>query len=291
MPQVHDVSIVIDTYPQTRTIKEGELTSPILNLKFTEYKPISKAFDDMLKDQPFDVCEMALGTYLQALDVGKSVKLLPVVMGGEFHHGSIWYNPALGHLSPSDLKGKKVGVRAYTQTTGLWVRGIIQEQFGVPSNEVTWVTTEAPHVAEYVCPSNVELMEGADLAEMVRAGELAAVIMGSKQGGPKGLERLIPDVEGSIAQWYEKHKAVPINHMVVVSEKMDPALVCEVYDLLCKGLELAYPPADRKETFALRNGVDEVWSAVELAIQYSYEQGLTSRVFDKSEVFHKVFNE
>ena len=286
MSQVHEVSIVIDTYPNTRAIKEGELSSPAVKLNFTEYKPISKAFDDMLQaEPPFDVCEMALGTFLQALDAGKPVKLLPIVMGGEFHHGSIWYDPSRGAMSPSDLKGKRVGVRAYTQTTGLWVRGVLQEQFGVPSSEVTWVTTEAPHVAEYACPSNVELAEGADLAEMVRQGELAAVIMGSKQGGPKGLERLVPDVDGAIAQWYEKHHAVPVNHMVVASEKADPEAVKEVFDLLRKGLEQAYPVAERKEPFALQCGVDNVWSAVEMAMKYCVEQSLTSRVFTKDEVF------
>jgi 4,5-dihydroxyphthalate decarboxylase len=132
-------------------------------------------------------------------------------------------------------------------------------------------------------------MEGADLAEMVRSGELAAVIMGTKQGGPKGLEKLIPDVEGSIEQWYKKHQAVPVNHMVVVRDNVDPVVVQEVYGLLCKGLELAYPPADRKEPFALRCGVKDVWSAVELSMQYSFEQGLTSRIFEISEVFDKTF--
>ena len=187
MPQVHDVSIVIDTYPQTRTIKEGELTSPILNLKFTEYKPISKAFDDMLKDQPFDVCEMALGTYLQALDVGKSVKLLPVVMGGEFHHGSIWYNPALGHLSPSDLKGKKVGVRAYTQTTGLWVRGLFRNSLAC--RQMSHLGNHRPR-RRVRLPINVELRRCR--LPNGRAGELAAVIMGSSRAaqGPGGLSRM-----------------------------------------------------------------------------------------------------
>ena len=189
MSQVKDVSIVLDTYPQTKAIKEGTLSNPGIHLNFTEYKPIRKAFDDMLKDLRFDICEIALVTFLQALDAGKAVKLLPVVMGGEFHHGSLWYNPALGKMTPADLKGKKVGVRSYTQTTGLWVRGVLSEQFGVDSKDITWVTTEAQHLSDYKSPSNVEFVEGADLAEMVRSGELAAVIMGTKQGAPQGLER------------------------------------------------------------------------------------------------------
>lgn len=289
MAQKKQVSIVLDTYPHTRAIKDGSLSAPGVELNFTEYKPISKSFDDMLRDQPFDICEMALGTFLQGLDAGKPIKLLPVVMGGEFHHGSLWYNPALGKMSPADLKGKKVGVRAYTQTTGVWVRGVLSEQFGVASGDVTWVTTEAPHVADYQCPENVEIVEGANLADMVRNGELAAVIMGTKQGAPEGLERLVPDVDGAITAWYERHQAVPINHMVVFKESADIDAVHQVYDLLVKGLEQAYPVAERSQRFALQSGVKQVWNAVEMAVQYSYEQGLISRPFTAEEIFHKSF--
>lgn len=289
MSQVKEVSIVLDTYPHTGAIKDGSLSSPDIELNFTEYKPISKSFDDMLRDLSFDICEMALGTFLQGLDAGKPIKLLPVVMGGEFHHGSLWYNPALGKMKPSDLKGKRVGVRAYTQTTGVWVRGVLSEQFGIASKDVTWVTTEAPHVADYQCPSNVEIVEGANLADMARSGELAAVIMGTKQGAPKGLEQLIPDVDGAISEWFQKHQAVPINHMVVFKESADRSAVHAVYDLLTKGLEQAYPLEERDEKFALQCGVRNVWNAVEMAIKYSYEQGLISRIFDINEIFDKSF--
>lgn len=283
------VTIVLDTYPHTRAIKEGSLSDPDIELNFTEYRPISKSFNDMLRDQPFDVCEMALGTFLQGLDAGKPIKLLPVVMGGEFHNGSLWYNPALGKMTPADLKGKKVGVRAYTQTTGVWVRGVLSEQFGVSSKDVTWVTTEAPHVADYQCPENVEIVEGANLADMVRSGELAAVIMGTKQGAPEGLERLVPDVESSITEWFEKHQGVPINHMVVFKANADISAVHKVYDLLVKGLEQTYPVEERNERFALQNGVKNVWNSVEMAMKYSYEQGLISRIFTAEEIFDKSF--
>ena len=229
MSQVKDVSIVLDTYPQTKAIKEGTLSDPDIHLNFTEYKPIRKAFDDMLKDLRFDICEMALVTFLQALDAGKAVKLLPVVMGGEFHHGSLWYNPALGKMTP------------------------------------------------------------ADLAEMVRSGELAAVIMGTKQGAPQGLERLIPDVDQAISEWFDKHHAVPINHMVVFKADADKEAIHAVYDLLEKGMEQAYPPETRGERFALQCGVKNVWNAVETAVKYSYEQKLISRIFTINEIFDETF--
>lgn len=290
MLQKKKVSIVLDTYPHTCTIKNKSLSDPDLELIFTEYKPIRKAFDDMLRDQPFDVCEMALGTFLQALDARKPIRLMPVVMGGEFHHGSLWYNPALGTMSPSDLKGKRVGVRSYTQTTGIWVRGVLSEQFGVSSKDITWVTTEAQHMSEYECPSNVIFAEGADLEEMVRLGELSAVIMGTKQGAPKGLSRLIPDTDQAAFNWFKEHKAVPVNHMVVFKENADKEAVRAVYNLLVKGLEEAYPAEKRKEPFALQHGVEQVWGAVEAAIMYSYEQGLISRMFTKEDIFGGLFS-
>lgn len=282
-----EISIVLDTYPHTRAIKEGQIASPGIKLNFIEYNPINKAFNPMVEEQKFDVCEMAVGTFFQALDSGKPLKLLPAVMGGEFHHGSLWYEPKNGALTPGDLKGKRVGVRAYTQTTGIWVRGVLQEQYGVPCDDVTWVTSEAPHVEGYVNPPNVELSKGADLTQMLRDGELSAVIIGPKQGNGAGFTHLIPNVDAASAAWYEKHKTVPINHMVVVTEKLiknDAAAVLAITDLFRQGIE-SVRAASAASPQAIRFGKENVWDALELAIRYSFEQKLISRVFKKEEVF------
>ena len=124
---------------------------------------------------------------------------------------------------------------------------------------------------------------------MVRTGELAAVIMGTKQGAPEGLERLIPDVDGAISEWFDKYHAVPINHMVVFKDSADKAAVHAVYDLIVKGLEQAYPVEERGERFALQSGVKNVRNAVEAAMKYSYEQGLISRIFAMNEIFDESF--
>lgn len=166
---------------------------------------------------------------------------------------------------------------------------MLSEQFGVDSKDITWVTTEAQHLSDYKSPSNVEFVEGADLAEMVRSGELAAVIMGTKQGAPQGLERLIPDVDQAISEWFDKHHAVPINHMVVFKADADKEAIHAVYDLLEKGMEQAYPPETRGERFALQCGVKNVWNAVETAVKYSYEQKLISRIFTINEIFDETF--
>ena len=286
-----EISIVLESNAHTLPLKEGGIVSPLVKLNFEEYKPVTKAFDIMVEKQAFDVCEMAVVTFLQALDSGKPLRLIPVVMGGEFHHGSLLYNPANGPLTPGDLKGRRVGVRAYTQTTGLWVRGILQEQYGVSSNDVTWVTTEAPHVAEFKNPSNVELVEGGNVLDMLNAGEVAAVIMGPKQTKGLALQPVVPDIEAGIATWYAKHKTVPANHMAVVTDdllKKDFAAVQAVYTMFKQGIETAAYPAT--EPSAVCIGTDNVWAPVQLAMQYALEQKLISRAFDKKEIFGEMLS-
>jgi len=208
------------------------------------------------------------------------------VTGAEFHHGSLWYDPANGTLQPGDLKGRRIGVRAYTQTTGMWVRGVLEHQYGVKSEEVTWITTEGAHVAQYVNPSNVEIVSGdTDLAGLVRSGDLSAVIMGSKQSGGLGLQRVIPDTDKAAGQWYEENRAVPINHMVVVTNDLlekNPAVVQDVYNLLTQGCDIA---PDTRVPPGICYGRDKVMNAVNLAIQYSLEQKLISREFTMDEIF------
>jgi 4,5-dihydroxyphthalate decarboxylase len=229
---------------------------------------------------------MALGTFLQAFDIGCPIRLLPVAMGGGFHHGSLWYDPANGLLKPEDLRGRRIGVRSYTQTTGMWVRGVLEHQFGVKSDDVVWITTEGAHVAQYVNPANAEIVAPeTDLIELVHSGDLAAVIMGPKQSSGSGLQRVIPDVDAAVSQWYEENQAVPINHAVAVTEDLiskAPDAVNEVFNLLKRGIELV---PDKKTPSAVYAGKDKVINAVKLAIQYSLEQKLISRSLDIDEVF------
>jgi 4,5-dihydroxyphthalate decarboxylase len=286
---VHELKMVFGNYPHTIPIKEGRIGNPRIKPNFIEYDAVHDAFDAMVESQPFDVCEMAIATYFQALDNGKPIRLMPVVMMGRFHHGSLWYNPANGPLAPADLKGRRVGLRAYTQTTGLWVRGVLKEQYGVSSPDVTWVTTEKPHVAEYTNPSNVELQEGASFMEMLRSGEVAAVISGKAAG----MQKLIPNIDAAVDEWYAKHQTVPINHMVTVTENLlqkEPAIVQDVYDMFKRGYEEFKSSPDYPSRSAVCVGVENVWEALRTAMEYAYEQKLISRVFDKNEVFGGMIN-
>src|SRR5207245_7518712 len=130
----------------------GEIASAAVTLDFVEVKPTNLAFKPMVREQQFDVCEIAIVTFLQAKAYGKPLALLPAVMLARFQHGCMLYNSARGALAPLELDGRRVGVRAYSQTTGVWLRGILANDYGLDAERVRRVTCDVALVAESADP-------------------------------------------------------------------------------------------------------------------------------------------
>jgi hypothetical protein len=136
----------IATYPHTKSLKDGTVTAPGIEFEHVEITPIIAAFRRMCRRLEFDVAEMAITTYRTAKAYNKPFTALPVFVVRQFHHSPIVYNVRSGVVSPKDLEGKKVGVRAYTVTTGVWARGILATEYGVDLSKVTWVLADEEHV-------------------------------------------------------------------------------------------------------------------------------------------------
>jgi 4,5-dihydroxyphthalate decarboxylase len=178
MPNV--VSVVVGNYPHTAKLR-AEPGFAGATAEFLHIAPVHDAFDDMVRTQKYDLCEMAIGAFLQAHEAGKPLLLLPIVMVGGFHHKSIHVAPDAAPAAPADLKGKRIGVRSYSQTTGLWVRGWLSADYGVTPDSVTWVTTEGSHAEEYHDPANV-VRTGNSLPDDLRSGQISAAILGAGAG-------------------------------------------------------------------------------------------------------------
>src|ERR1700704_4001661 len=145
----------LGNYPNTKPLKSGAITSDLVDFDFVEVKVANNLFKNVVRDAKYDVAELAIVTYLQAKAFGKPYVLLPAVLVSRGQHHTIAYNAERGTLSPSDLAGKRVGVRAYTVTTSTWVRGILANDYGVDLDKIEWITFEDPHVAEYVDPKAI----------------------------------------------------------------------------------------------------------------------------------------
>ena len=257
MPDAATLRIAIGDYPHTLPLKRGEIVSPWLTLDFVEVKPMYKAFLPMVRQHAYDASEMALVTAIQAKAYGKGLTLLPAAMLARFQHGTVLYNSARGTLTPADLPGKRVGVRSYGQTTGVWMRGILENDYGVDMSRVQWVTFEEGHVAEGRDPPDViRAKPGQDLTQMLLAGELDAAIYGAAMPDDARLKSLIADPEAAARDWYAKHRLVPVNHMVVVTDELaraNPHAVAELYRLLEAGKRAAGPARSARHR-ALRQG-------------------------------------
>jgi len=166
-------------------------------------------------------------------------------------------------------------VRSYGQTTGVWMRGILQNDYGVDMSRVQWVTFEEGHVAEGRDPPDViRAKPGQDLTQMLLAGELDAAIYGAAMPDDARLKSLIADPEAAAREWYAKHRLVPVNHMVVVTDELArarPDAVAELYRLLEAGKRAAGQPGPL-DTAPF--GKDTNRPCLELLISYALQQKL-----------------
>jgi 4,5-dihydroxyphthalate decarboxylase len=275
--------MALGDYPHTAALKNGQIKSPRVALAFADIKPVYKAFAEMVRKTAYDVSEMAIVTYLQAKSHGKPLVLMPCVMLGRFQHGTLLYNSARGKLTLKDLEGRRVGVRSYTQTTGTWLRGHLQNDYGVDIYRVNWVNFEDAHVLEYRDPPFVERAgDDKTLLKMVQDGELDAGIFGAELPSDPRLKSVIEDAEAETRRWQAKHRVVPLNHMVVVTESLSrsrPDLVREVYRMLKESKQAAGLPTPAATDFH-PFGVEACRPALEMIISYAVQQKLIPRPFE-----------
>ncbi|MSP93943.1 MAG: hypothetical protein EXR00_01630 [Alphaproteobacteria bacterium] len=278
---------LLGNHPNTKALKSGAVSSPLVNFDYFEVKVANTQFKAIVRDLKYDFGELAIVTFLQAKIFGKPYVLLPATIVGRNQHHTIFYNSAKGPLTSRDLNGKRVGVRAYTQTTGAWVRGFLAEDYGVDLDSIVWVTFEDPHVAEYKDPPIVERApEGKIIKQMLLDGELDAAILGDvAEEGP--LKHLIPDHEAQGKKWASRHGGVPINHLAILREdivKARPDVVREVYRVLKESPAAAKELATGAED-PLRFGIGAVSQSLDQIIAYALDQGLIPRKLSAEELF------
>jgi 4,5-dihydroxyphthalate decarboxylase len=276
---------VLGNHRHVQAVKSGELRSELFDLDFIEYTPTNTAFKPMVREQAFDVCEMAIVTYLMAKAHGKPLVLLPATMLGRFQHSYALYDPARGSLGPSDLEGKRVGIRSFTTTTGAWIRGILANDYGVNLDKIRWITFEDPHVAEYV-DTTERAPKDKKILPMLLDGELDAVL-GETSDNPR-LKSLFPDPAAEAARWYARRGVVPVNHLVVVTEKLAksrPDVVAGLYDLLKRNKEQMGPAA---EPDLVPFGIEANRKPLELIVHYAFQQSLIPRRYAIEELFDET---
>jgi 4,5-dihydroxyphthalate decarboxylase len=226
------LTIALATSGLTKPLKQARVATARVKLDFVPVEQIVPQMRRMVRGLDFDICEMALTTYLCAKAAGKPITAIPVFLTRNFHHWAAFHNVKAGIKSPKDLEGRRAAVnRGYTVTTGLWVRGILQSEYELDLGKVTWAPTDDEHVQEYRAPANVTYkFRGRPIAELLLSGEVAAAV-GDVRTGSAEIKPLIVDARNAGVAWFRKTGIYPINHTVVVRDELlaaDPGLVHEL---------------------------------------------------------------
>lgn len=302
---MHPLTIAVGNYGLTKPMKDGRVRPDNLKLEYIQVEPIVAAMRRMVRGLEFDISEMAFTTYLCAKAYGKPITAIPVFLTRNFHHWAAFYNAKSGITKPRDLEGRTVAVnRGYTVTTGLWVRGILQAEYGVDLNKITWAPTDDEHVAEYEAPANVDYSyRGRPIAELLLSGKIPAAVGDVRVNSPD-VQPLIPDARNAGFAYFRKTGVYPVNHALVAKDsvlKENPAVARELFhafraakkiylDHLATGQNLS--PAD-ETAIAVRQvvgdpfpfGVQPNRRALETIVQFAVEQQVIPKTFSVEELF------
>jgi 4,5-dihydroxyphthalate decarboxylase len=314
------LNIAIASYGHTAALLNSEVPIKGVTPNFLNINPIIAAFRRMVRNVEFDVCEMAPATYMIARSMGAPFKALPIFIMRRFHHSGLVVHPDGPIKKPKDLEGKKVGVRAYSVSTGIWTRGILQNHFDVDINQVTWMVDDEEHVQELILPPNVKhVKEGQSLVSMMQNGELQAAFSGpagiGRAGAPKdgwdskgheeiAYQELFSNHEEVERQWYEETQIYPTHGLIVVKDSL-----MKDHPWLAQSLMDAFESSKNLYTQKILSGqcvtdVDQNYlklskivgdplpygtqanlPAIKALMQYCYQQRLLPKLYDLEEMF------
>lgn len=289
MAQPLVLKTALGTHDHVKPLKDGRVRSSRVELVFEVFEPLPKAFRTMVRGDDLDVSEMAIVTHLLAHHYGKPITGLAIPLWSRLPHTNLVCPNDSQVRGPRDLAGTKVGVRAYAQTSGVWVRGFLQHEYGVDLDSITWVTMEDAHLSEYEDPSNTERNRSElALRPLMLSGALSA-IMGEREVDPSGIRTVIPDAQATAEAWIARTGIVPINHTLTVKTALvddHPWLAGELMEMFEEARRIAVeedgatpPPA---------YGLKANLASLQLAFAYSAEQRITPALYDANELYPAI---
>lgn len=311
------LSVALGDYPHGQALLDGRAAVDGYEVEPVRVRPIIGAYRRMIRDLEFDVCELAPTSYLMARQEGIPLTGIPVFLNRRFHHGDIQCAADSGIRVPADLEGRRVGVRAYTVTTGVWVRGVLRNEYGVDVEKITWVVDDDDHIEGHT-PENVErVTDGRSLGALLSAGEIDAAFTGNagtgRAGAPKagwtaaapssgaadeegdGPYPLFAEADVLGADWYLRTGVYPLHSVIALRSELverDPGLPTALYSALAES-KRRQTTADPEWTEVPRlarqsrqiggdpvpYGVGANEASLEAIVRYSREQGLLDADF------------
>src|SRR5688572_12892063 len=321
MPVRIPITLACGDYDRTRAIKDGRVTVEGCDVTYLPIEP-EEVFHRAFKHQEFDVCELSFSSYLRTVDAGISAYVgIPAFVSRLFRHSAVYIRTDRGIREPSDLKGKTIGLPEYQITAVVWLRGIMQDEYGVKPTDIRWRQggIEVPGRTER---TPLKPIPGLDLqpvppdktlSGMLEHGELDALFTARAPScflrGAPNVARLFPNYREVEKAYYKKTGIFPPMHLMGIKRQLaekHPWLPASLYKALCEAkvfamrevreinalpVTLPWLVAEAEETVALmgedfwRYGAKENAKEIDALTRYAHDQGLVSRKFSMDELF------
>lgn len=315
------LTLACGDYDRTRAIKDGRVQVEGCAITYLPQEP-EEIFHRAFKHQEFDVCELSFSSYLRTVDAGTSAYVgIPAFVSRIFRHSGIYIRTDRGIHAPSDLKGRLIGLPEYQITAVVWLRGLMQDEYGVKPTDIRWRQggIEEPGRTERTPLKPIPGLDlkpippGKTLSGMLEDGELDAMFSARAPScfmrGAPNVGRLFPDYRSVEKDYYRKTGMFPIMHLIGIKREIaarHPWLAASLYKAFCQAKALAmrdvrdvnalqitlpWLVAEAEETAHLmgedfwRYGVHENAAEIEALTRYSYEQGLVQRKLRVEDLF------
>jgi 4,5-dihydroxyphthalate decarboxylase len=312
------LTLACGDYEIIRALKEGEVEPDGIDLTVLTEMDSTTRHWRFIRNRDFDMAETSASSYVVAKDQGEAVTALPVFLHRRFRHGFIFINTTKGIKKPSDLIGRKVGIKSFLVTAGHWMRGILEHEYGVPHKSVEYFA-ELDEDIEFTPPADLKitrLPHAKSVETMLAEGELDAVIHSSiikpfAARDPR-VGRLFPDFKNEEIAYYKKTGIFPIMHVLGLKQEIvdkHPWVPINMFQAFQRAKAIAMarmanprivPLAWYREAWEEQEQImgpdpweyglgDKNRHTIETLAGYSHEQGLTRRRLTADDLFVSVF--
>lgn len=213
-------------YDRTRPLIDGQIATPGLALKVIPL-PSAERHTRFIANYEFDVCELQIAQYLGLKSRGAPITAIPVFVHRRFNHSCVMVRIDSDLARPEDLLGRRIGIHGHFNPIALWIRGLLQHEFGVPPGSIEWIADGSEDVAGWSPPPWLRIrraLGGRKMQELLRAGELDAQILSDSGTDASAVNqtvrRLWPNYREVEAEYYRRTGIFPIRHLVVMKDEV-----------------------------------------------------------------------
>jgi 4,5-dihydroxyphthalate decarboxylase len=309
------LTLACGPYDRTQALRDGTIRPEGIDLNYVTLQP-AEIFWRMLQYREFDVSEMSLSNYTSLLSAGDAPFIaIPVYPSRVFRHGYFFINTQKGIDGPKDLKGKRGGVPEYSMTAAVYMRGLLEHEYGVKPSDVEWVQGRTDRLGRKL-PDDIRLTQapaGTELGDLLERGEIDFLMTANNplsfRRGAKTVRRLFPNYAEVEKDYYKRTRIYPIMHTVVIRRDVyerDPWVAQNLYKAFCRAKDYSYhllaetgspkaslawlqPLLEEEQAIIGRDsypyGIEKNRPSIEALLQYADEQGLTTRRVKVEELF------